>query len=170
MLGLVVSGWQGASAAFTSRTSSAGSAWTTGTVVLTNNPATALFAVTGLQPGASGTNCVDVTYAGSLAAIVKVYGSVSPSGAGTLSTYLQITVEEGSGTCSSFTPPGSPGFTGTAAAFASTYPGYASGLGSWAVTGSGGTHPFRISYQLLADNGAQSLSGSVSLTWEARNS
>lgn len=159
--------WGVANASFSARSTTTASTWSTGTVVLTNTPSSALFTATGLQPGSTGTSCVDVSYTGSLAAAVRLYGSVSPSGASTLSAYLQITVEEATGTCAS---PGtySTLYSGTAYAFSTVTASYATGVSSWAPSASA-SHPFRITYSLLADNAARGLSGSVTFTWEARN-
>jgi hypothetical protein len=174
-LGLVLSAgliWESSQAAFTAQTVNAGNTFSAGSVILTDDDAsTAMFAVTGLKPGASGQKCIAVTYGGSLNAAVKLF--VAPGDlAGTgLGGYLNLTVEEGTGgsfgSCAGFTPSGSD-FTGTLAAFAGASTTSATGVGSFAPAGgSAAVRVYRFSYTLADDNAAQGLTATVKFTWEA---
>src|SRR5262245_62453153 len=93
----------------------------------------------GLKPGSTGAKCIVVTSTGSLASTVKLYGT-SPATTNQLSTYLNLTVEEGNGGtfaggCSGFTATGTA-YSGTLAAFGTGKTDFATGVGTWAPTGS----------------------------------
>jgi hypothetical protein len=170
--GLVLSGllvWHSSSAAFTAETSNPGNSFSAGTVTLSDDDTgTAMFTVTGLRPGSTGTNCLAVGYTGSLAAAVRLY--VAPgdyTGTG-LGTYLSLTVDEGTGgafgSCSGFS--GSSIYSGTLANLASSSTDSATGVGTWAPTGSA-TRTYRFTYTLADNNSAAGLNSQVTFTWQA---
>ncbi len=159
--------------AFRSTTPNTGNRLAAGTVSLSDDDsATKMFSATGLQRGDSASKCIVVTYNGSLAASVKLYVTAS---SGTLASYLDLTIDEGSGGsfaggCGGFTT-SSTIYTGTLASFASTKTDFASGVGSWNPGGSGQTRTYRITYTLnvSAPSSAGNTSATADLRWEARN-
>lgn len=163
------------SAASTSRSNS----WSTGSVSLgLDDSGTALFSVTGLKPGSSGTNCIAVTSTGSVPSAVRLYGTNATTTNG-LSSYITVTVSMGTGggygSCSAFTPDGTDPTvfpTGTLASFATTATSYSSGLGVWNPTGSAPeTRTYRIDYAVSGNipNSAAGGSATIGFTWEAQN-
>jgi len=177
--GLLV--WQASYAAFSSTTTNPTSNWTAGSVALTDDDsATALFTAASLKPGSTGTKCIVVTSAGTLASAVKLYGTTY-STTGALGSYVNLVIDEGTGgtfassgptSCTGFSSPVNQ-FTGTLAAFASGNTNYASGVGAFAPTGSGSeSKTYRIAYTIDAatPNSAQGGTAAMGFTWEAQNS
>lgn len=167
------SGWTPAGAGFTSLTQNAANGWSTGTVVLTGDAASAAFSRSGLTPrSASQSSCIRVTYTGTIAAQVRLYATTS----GVLAEYVQLTVEEGdtggNGDCTGFTTTGAS-FTGTLASFAATYDSAANGWGSFAAAGSGPNRfkVYRFTTSLRAGTPAyaQESSATATFSWQARN-
>lgn len=177
--GLMV--WQSSYSAFSSTTSNPTSNWTSGTVALSDDDAgTALFTASALKPGSTGTKCIVVTSAGTLASAVKLYATTY-STTNALGSYVNLVVDEGTGgtfsssgptSCTGFTSGGND-FTGTLAAFAAAKTSFSNGVSSWAPTGSGSeSKTFRIAYTIDAatPNSAQGGTAAVGFTWEAQNS
>ena len=78
--------------AFSSTQASSTNTFTAGTVALTTNgTGSVLFNLPNMQPGDSTSQCVEVTYNGSLSAGVQMYGTVS----GALAPYLSTTMTRG---------------------------------------------------------------------------
>ena len=170
---------QASYAAFSADTSNVGNSLGVGTVALSDNDAgTALFALTNLRPGSSGSRCIVVTSTGTLPAGVKLYAS-NPATTRALSTYVDWTVNQGSGTtafgsCTGFAPltSGSSVFTGTLASFTGTAANYATGLGSWTPTGNGNeSRTFQFTYTISSTipDTAQGGTASFGLVWESQN-
>jgi len=175
---LVTATWGGAYSAFTSATQ-ATATFTSGTVSLTDDDSTStLFSVANLAPGATGTKCIKVTYGGSIAAAVRVYGAGYTS-TNALGAYLNLSVEEGSGATFAGSGPSScPGFTPSSTLYAATLDdfgatktSYASGVGSFAPTAANQMMVYRFTYTLdpSAPEGTQSGSAAVAFTWTATN-
>lgn len=174
--GLIVS--TASYSAFTADTSNPADNWTTGTVQLADDDAgTALFTVTGLKPGLTGSNCIRVTSTGTLPAAVKLYAT-GPATTNALSAALTLTIEQGIGggfgSCSGFTADtvGGTLFTGPLSTFALPTSGYSNGVGSWTTTGTGTeSKVYRISYTLPTStpSTAQGLTTTATFTWEAQN-
>lgn len=165
--------WHATAAAFSSSTANPANALAAGTVTLADDDGgSALFTATDLRRGDASSRCVAVTYTGSLTAAVRLYVS---SSSGTLPSYLDLVVEQGTGggfgTCSGFTP-ASTIFTGTLSAFAASATNFASGVGSWAPTGSGQSRTFRITATVspTAPQAAQHTTAGAVLRWEAQSS
>lgn len=161
--------WQASTAAFTDVTDNSGNSWATGTVVLDDDDAaTAMFNATGLTANSTGTKCIQVSYTGSLAASVKLYGTVSGTG---LASYLDLVIEEGTGGnfggCTGFTPTATI-HNGTLAAFGTAATNFSTGIGSFAPTGSGQNMTYRFTYTVQNNNAAQGLNANASFTWEAQ--
>jgi len=171
--------WGGADAVFSRVTATPTNNWSSGTVSLSDDDlGAAVFAVSSLVPASTGVKCIVVSYGGSVTAAVKLYVT-GYSSSRALGAYLNLTVEEGSGStfagsgpasCPGFTPTGTI-YAGTVDHFATTSTAYASGVGAFAPTGAGQNRVFRFSYTLdaTAPEGTQSGVASVGFTWEANS-
>jgi hypothetical protein len=169
-------------AKFTATTSSDGDSFATGTVSITDNDAGgAMLSLATAKPGDSTTGCIKVTFTGSLASTVALYGSVS----GTLAPYLQLTVTRGTdsapafASCANFTPDGT-NYIGAGAGviysgLLSAYPTtYASAIvdptsGSPRTWLQNEAHSYKFVVSLTNNPAAQGLSSTATFTWEARN-
>ena len=168
--------WAASYSAFSATTVNPTSNWTAGTVALSDDDSsTALFTASGLKPGSTGTKCVAVTSTGSLASTVKLYGT-SYATTNALSSNVNLKVEEGTGattaSCASFVA-GSTLYDGTMAAFGTGKTGFATGVGTWAPTGSAlETRSYRVTYTLSATtpDTAQGGTAALGFTWESQNS
>lgn len=171
----------GSRAAFTGTTDNSGNSWAAGTVSLTDDDTgLVMFNAAGLKPGDVLDNCIVVTYGGNLASDVTLYAA---NLTGSLGTYLDLTVEQGTGggfagtatqsgeaDCTGFTAAvGPPVYTGTLAGFAGTYAAFGSGFGVWAPTTTGQTQTFRFVVTVQDNNLAQNLTAGVDFIWEAQN-
>jgi hypothetical protein len=164
--------WQSANATFSVSTYPFSSSWSTGTITIGDDDAgTAMFTRTGLKPGAAGTRCLTVTSTGNVPALVRLYGT-GRSTTKSLTSYLNLSVLAGTGggsaSCSGFTPD-STVYTGTLAAFPTTF---GSGVGSWTTAGtSGETRTYQITYSVSssAPTSVQTGTASVAFTWEAQS-
>ena len=165
VLGLVVAVVGGGTwAAFSATTENAGNSFSTGSVTLTNDRATAMFSVTDMGPGqTAGPECIEVTYAGSLNAEVKLYGTTD---AGGLDPYLDLVVERGA-TCAAFGTP-TEIFNDTLANFPDSYADPAVIVDPDATWTSGETAAYRFTVTLQNDPDAEGLAVEQAFTWEAR--
>lgn len=174
--GLVVG--QASFAAFSATTASPTSNWSAGTVALADDDSnTALFTASNLKPGDTGTKCITVTSSGSLPAAVKLYGT-SAATTNSLSANITLAVVQGTGgsyaNCTGFTPlsTGSSLYGGSLAGFASSATNFATGLGTWAPTGSAAeTRTYKFTYTLdaAAPNSSQGGTAAIGFTWESQN-
>jgi hypothetical protein len=166
--GLVVRSTQ---AAFTATTASSGNSWSAGHVSLTNDASgSAVFTVTQIVPGSTGTACVTVTYTGNVNAAVKLY---LPSLTGSLGTYLDLVITEGTGAtdaaCTNFSST-SQLYSGTLAGFTAAHSAWASGVSAWApAASSNASRSYQFQWTLQDDNAAQSQTASGAFTWEVHN-
>lgn len=169
---------QASYAAFSAKVSNPGNNLAAGTVVLADDDSgSALFALSNLKPGSAGSRCIAVTSTGTLPAAVKLYATdVATTKA--LASYVSLTVTQGTGgtfsSCSGFNALGSGSavYSGTLAAFTASATSYASGVGSWAPTGSGSeTRSFQFAYSVSnsTPDSAQGGTATFGLTWEAQN-
>ena len=168
--------WGASSAAFNAATTNGTNTFGTGTVVLSSAPGSALFTVTGLKPGATGSACITVSYAGSLAATVRLYGT-APSATNALDNYLTVQIDETTGPGGTITGPSCTGlgattnlFSSTLNSFAISKTSHATGISSWAPS-SPATKDYRFTYTLSAStpSSAQSSTAAIAFTWEAAN-
>lgn len=184
-VGMAVSGmsvWQASQAAFSAQTGVTGNTFSVGSVSISNERSGAVIftgGTTNMAPGAGGSQCVRVTYTGTLASEVRMYASAyTDTGLG---SYLRLTVEEGDGgtyaDCSAFTrtaylvndqlvasvfnPGGTP-----------AHRDWADGLGgAWQPSSNPSSKTYRVSYSLPAStSGGQGTNVVVTLTWEAVSS
>lgn len=168
--------WNAPSVVFGATTTNGADSFATGSVVLTDNDSGgALLIVTGLRPGSTGQSCVTVTYGGSLAAGVRLYGTAAAA-TNALDGQVNLQVEESTASasygasCAGFSSPITLD-NGTLSTFASTYTQYSTGLSTWAPTGAGQVRTYRFTYVLSAGAPSSVANGSASitLTWEANN-
>jgi hypothetical protein len=158
-------------AAFTGSTDDGANNWTTGSVALSDDDAgSVMFNATNLAGGASLTNCIAVTYSGSLTTgvLVRLYGSST----GALGDYLDLTIEEGSGggfgSCTGFSA-NSTLFNGEVDDFAAVHSSWSTGLSTgWSPNANPTTRVFRFTVTVQNDNNAQSKTASATYTWEAQ--
>jgi len=164
--------WRTSSALFTATTVDGSNSFSTGSVVLSENDSgAALFNVGGLKPGATGSACIRVTYSGTIAAAVRVYGT-GETATNLLDQYLTIAIDEGTnssstaGACGTWTASVNV-FGGTLDTLGSTWAG---GTGTWTPSGSA-TRDYRITYTLssAAPSSTMGSTASVTFTWEAQN-
>ncbi|MFL4477661.1 hypothetical protein ACIPUB_05185 [Paeniglutamicibacter sp. ORCA_105] len=100
--------WQGSQAAFTASTRNAGSAWSTGNVVLTDDDlGAAAFTVENIVPGQTGQKCIVVTSQSNVPGQVRAYTQNLISAKG-LEDRIFFDLEQGAGgsfnDCTGFTP------------------------------------------------------------------
>jgi hypothetical protein len=170
---------QASYAAFSARVANSGNNLGAGTVVLNDDDSgSALISLTNLKPGSSGSRCIAVTSSGSLPSSVKLYATDAAT-TKSLAAYVTWTVTQGTGgsysSCSGFTAlsSGSSVYSGTLSGFTGSATTYATGLGSWAPTGSSSdTRTFQVAYTLSSStpDTAQGGTATFGLTWEAQNS
>ncbi len=162
--------WDASNAAFSAQTSNGVNNWAAASVAIGDDDAdVAMFNATGLKPNNTGTHCIKVTYNGDTSASVKLHGTT----AGTLGTYLSVTVEEGTGAtfgaaCTGFTPSATI-YTGTLANFGTNHSSFATGVGSFAPTTAGETKSYRFTYVVQDNAAAQGTTASATFTWESRS-
>jgi hypothetical protein len=172
----------GTYAAFSGTTANPSDSFAAGTVAIGDNDAGGtLLSLSNARPGDSSTGCIKVTYTGSLAANVRLYGSAS----GSLPTYVTLTVTRGAdsspsfASCASFSADGTNYigsgngviYSGNLSAFPGTY---AAGLvdptsGSPELWTTSEAHSYKFAVSLQNNAAAQGLSSTASFTWEARN-
>lgn len=183
-VGFLLSGalvWQASYAAFVDTTSNDGNSWTAGSVTLTDNDAgAALFSPSAaLTPGDTETSCIVVTYSGTVAADVRVYGGYASGDEVTnpLAGYLSLVVERqaGSVACGTATGWTTVSTGGTVADFiaadyswdTATTPGW---LAAAQLAPATTSETYRVTYTLVDDTAAQGLTAEMNFVWEAQNS
>ena len=158
------------SAAFSDTTDNSGNTWSAGTVILTDDDlGSAMFAVSDMAPLASVTECIVVTYSGTLLpSDVNLYGVSAGTG---LDAYLDVTIEEGSGgvfgNCTGFIA-SSTIYTGTLANFSATHTNFTNGAGAWNPAANPESKTYRFTVSLQDNNLAQGLNATATFTWEAQ--
>ncbi len=156
-------------AAFTDSTDSAGNSWTAGSVTLTDDDSsTALFSYSGWTPTDTATNCIVVTYSGTvLPADIRLHATTT----GGLDDYLDLTIELGTGgsfgNCAGFTP-SSTIFSNTLTNFATTHSAYGTGLAVFTASTNPTSQSLRVTTTLQDNDAAQALSSTATFTWETQ--
>jgi len=182
-VGMVVSALivaQASYSAFSATTVNPTNNWAAGTVALSDDDsATAMFTVTGLRPGSTGTRCIAVTSTGTVPSAVRLYTSAASfSQTNGLADAMTLTVTQGTGgsfgSCTGYSPLGVGGslYSGSLTGFSTTATSYATGLGTWAPTGAASeTRVFQFTYTLptTAPNGTQAGTAAIGFTWEAQS-
>ncbi len=157
-------------AAFTDTTDNAANSFASGSVIITDDDGgSAMFAATAMTPGEPVIECIELTYSGSLVpADVRMYG-VS---AGVLATYLDTTIEIGTGgsfgDCTGFTS-GSTLYSGTLANFTATHTDWASGLATFTAPANPTVQTLRFTVDVQNDPAAMTQSATATFTWEAQD-
>jgi hypothetical protein len=178
-------------AAYSATTTNPSSAWTSGRVTLTDDDAgAAMFSVSGMVPGGSGSRCLKVKYNGTLAAsAIKLYASSAvPSSppAGALADQMTIKIEMDTntsptgqfsdGSSCALSSPTDVVTTRTLRTFINSTNSWATGIAapSWTPAGNNTDtfRTFRITWALPSNaaSTAQNTSQTVNFTWEAQNS
>ena len=165
--------FQATGAVFAATTENAGSAFTAGSVTISDNDSgTAMFPLLNMEPANPAVGCIEVTYAGSLNPEIRTYGAIT-AGDG-LEDYLDLTIERGTGTCAAFVADAAVwtnGTDGDMGIFLGAATDYASGADNWQPTGGGGDDmvPYRFTVDLQDNTLAQAKTVTVTFTWEAQN-
>jgi hypothetical protein len=171
----------GAFSAFTSQTDNPNNVVTAGTVAISDNDGgTALYNLPSAKPGDSATACIKVSYTGSVPSTVRLY---TPSAIGALGTNVNLTVEAGTQTtstfpsCAGFTPfaSGSTVFNAALSTFPTTYAGgitlgpTSGSTGQWSG-GAAVVYRVTATFSATAPDTAQGqTTGNHSLRWEAQS-
>ncbi|MDT7784664.1 MAG: hypothetical protein QOF58_3083 [Pseudonocardiales bacterium] len=172
-------------ARFVATTGNGNNSIASGTVNISDNDTgNSVVALTNATPGASNSGCIKVSYQGTLASGVRLYGTTTGSG---LDQYLDLTVTRGAyspsdpviGSCTNFQPDSTDYigagagviYNGTLQGFPDTW---AAGLvdantGSPEVWNTGEAHVYRFQVTLQDNVGAEGLTSTQAFTWEARN-
>jgi hypothetical protein len=168
--------------AFTATTANAGNTFAAGSVIIGDNDSNgAMFSMSALKPGDNDTGCITVTYTGTLAAGVKMYGTTGGTG---LDPYINVVVTRG--TIASPTFDSCAGFSadatdyigsGAGVVYSGTLAGYADNWGAGLVDAPGATetwntnevHTYRFAVSVADNDLAQGLTAGQTFTWEARN-
>jgi hypothetical protein len=165
-------------AAFIGTTSNEGNSLTSGTITLTDDDSgSTMFTVSNMMPGDSEVRCIVVTYSGVDAdpSAVELYsGGFTDSG--DFASYLNLTVEEGTGgafgDCSGFTAENTIESGGTLAAFDAAHTDYASGVGVWDPASTPESKTYRFTIELDAGTPDTEQGESVTaliFTWEVQS-
>ncbi len=172
---LVVSG---SAAVFTGTTASSGNSFTAGDIQLVDDDlGSALFTVADMEPGQTVVDCIQVTYQGSIpdpSGVVVYSGGYVDSG--DFATYLNLTIDEGTGgsfgDCTGFTYENTIESGTTLAGFDTTHTNYATGAGVWDPASTPVSKTYRITVQLDAGapNAEQGESvTALTFTWEIQS-
>lgn len=180
VLGLLASAllvWRQTEATHSAAAGNPGNSWATGNVAVSDNDAGgALFNASGLQPGATGTRCITVSYSGTVNSTIRLYAA-SVSGSTALANDLHLTISTSPVASAVSDPTCANAYTWTQAWTGSlttlnSYTGYANPvpLSTTWTTGSAQHRAFRISYVFTPTTPVQGTSTSTTFTWGARNS
>jgi hypothetical protein len=160
--------------AFSSTTASGTNKFTAGTVSLTTNgTGSVLFNLPNMKPGESSSNCVQVTYNGTLPAKVQMYGTPS----GELAQYLTSTVVRGTfpgaapsnNACTGFTPDAEN--SGLFSGKLSETPISSSPITDPSTWAKGDVHVYQINVTLPAnvEEAAEGKAAEIAYTWQSQN-
>jgi hypothetical protein len=166
--------WSGGTfSAFNKTSAMPGNSVATGTVDIADNDAGgALFSLPAATPGATSTSCVNVTYSGTVASTVRLYGTIGGTG---LASHLTLSVTRGtfSGTpgassCTGFTADSGGGvlYSGTLAAFPTTSGTALTDATSW-TSGTKRGYKFVITLPSGVAASAQGLTATAAFTWQS---
>lgn len=169
--------------AFSATTGNAGNSFSAGTVTLGDDDAgTAMLSLATAKPGDSDTSCIVVTYTGSLAATVRLYGTTTGTG---LDQYLDLTVTRGTKStafdgCTDFTADATNYIgAGAGVVYNGTLQGFPDSYVAGQVDPTSGSpeswtnpesHAYRFVVTVQDVSAAQGLNATQTFTWEARNS
>jgi len=181
--GLLV--WQGSYAAFSATTQSNSDAWSSGSLVLTNNGGTAVYAGTttatfnelAIKPGSTGTKCITVKSAGTAAGSLAMYESALADSAPSLGAQIKVTIDAAPVLsdvlvgCGGFPAVGTTNVASNIALTALPV-SYATAVGPVAVAAGTQLVAYRIAWNFVStgsnvtDNGLQGKTVTAGFTWE----
>ncbi len=180
LLGVVVG--LGTWSAFSDTTSNPGNAFPAGSVTIVDDDAgSAMLSITNGKPGDSDVGCIVVTFTGSLASTVTLYGTTGGTG---LDQYLDLTVTRGTkssgfDSCADFTADATDYIgAGAGVIYSGTLQGYPDGFAAGITDPTGGSpetwtngesHAYRFQVTVQDNGAAQALDATQLFTWEARN-
>ena len=169
--------------AFTATTANAGNTFAAGSVVIGDNDSNgAMFSMSALKPGSNDEGCITVTYTGTLAATVRMYGTTTGTG---LDPYINLVVTRGTiaspsfDSCAGFSADASDYIgAGAGIVYSGTLAGYADNYAAGLVDAPSATetwnqnevHTYRFAVSVADNDLAQGLNATQTFTWEARNS
>lgn len=167
---------QVSSAAF-SDTTDANGTWSAAEVQLSDNDwGGTVFTSSDMVPNATDQACIDVTYDGSVASNVKLYGSTTTSTTDNLGKYLNVTIDEvdiGTGTCEApdtVTNIFNADLAVNTGSFTETHTDWNTGLASaFAPDAAAQVQTYRFTVTLADDNNAQGQDTTATFAWEAQN-
>lgn len=178
LTGLLGSGamvFQGTQSAFTAQTSNTGNNWTTGSIALADDDSSgAMFNLTTMIPGDTGTKCIQVQYTGNVATNIKMYVSAITDANG-LGSYVDLVVTRGDGgtfsSCTGFVADATGTFqTSTLAAFQTASNAWTNGVGSWTPSANANkTYKIQWTLNAATPNTMQGKTVSATFQWEARS-
>jgi hypothetical protein len=174
---------------FTATDDAGSNSFATGTVIIGDNDgSTAILGISGGLPGAFDEGCITVSYTGSLATTVKLYGSQTTASTPSLSQYLDLRITRGTfssapsfDACTTFTPDATDYvgagsgvvYSGTLANFDAAHTGFANGLtdpsASAEVWTTSESHVYRLRVTVQNNNAAAGLNVTQTFSWEAQN-
>ena len=165
-------------AAFIDTTDGTGNIVGAGTVDLVDDDSgSVMFNVSTLVPGDTVTNCIVVTYQGTVPdpSAVKLYsGGFTDSG--DFADYLNLTIDEGTGgsfgDCTGFVSSSTIESGGTLTDFDTAHTGYGTGAGVWDPSSTPESRTYRVSFELDAATPDAEEGESVSalvFTWEVQS-
>ena len=156
-------------AAFSDTTNNGVNNFATGTVTLTDDDTGLLmFNATGMAPGTPLVECIEVTYSGSTVPVpVRMYAATT----GTLDTYLDTTIEIGTGggfgNCGAFVP-SSTVYNDTLANYAATHFDWTLGLPALTAASNPTVQTFRFTIAVQDNDAAQGLTSTADFIWQAQ--
>ena len=173
--------WQGSQAAFTASTRNAGSAWSTGNVVLTDDDlGAAAFTVENIVPGQTGQKCIVVTSQSNVPGEVRSYTQNLISAKG-LEDRIFFDLEQGTGgsfnDCTGFTPTANNVPEMSLAALSTANRDFATGGAPWDTAGTPGeTQSYRGTWRFdttgMSQDEVNALQGArvgIDLVWELQS-
>ncbi|WP_425860848.1 hypothetical protein [Arthrobacter sp. TWP1-1] len=173
--------WQGSQAAFTASTRNAGSSWSTGNVVLTDDDlGAAAFTVENIVPGQTGQKCIVVTSQSNVPGEVRAYTQNLISAKG-LEDHIFFDLEQGTGgsfnDCTGFTPTANTVPEMRISTLASVNRDFTTGGASWKTAGTPGeTQSYRGTWRFdttgLGQDEINALQGArvgIDLVWELQS-
>ncbi len=173
--------WQGSQAAFTASTRNAGNAWSTGSVVLTDDDqGAAAFHVENIVPGQTGAKCIVVTSGSNVPGEVRAYTRNLITSKG-LEDRIFFDLEQGTGgsfdDCSGFTPTANTVPELPISTLASVNRDFATGGVPWMTGGTPGeTQSYRGTWRFdttgLSQDEVDALQGArvgIDMVWELQS-
>lgn len=173
--------WQGSQAAFTASTRNAGSAWSTGNVVLTDDDlGAAAFTVENIVPGQTGQKCIVVTSGSNVPGEVRAYTQNLISAKG-LEDRIFFDLEQGTGgsfnDCTGFTPTANQVAEMPISTLASVNRDFTTGGAPWMTQGTPGeTQSYRGTWRFdttgMSQDAINALQGArvgIDLVWELQS-